>query len=251
MIYTDVTSRALSYLLKEPDLHIDMTEAIYRGLGEICYAERDGVLLLIRAKTTGAPLLYEISVSNRETGARLFPQMPKPIPIVAHQAWEVEVVTEGRESIVTPCVQAVWPSLEPPKRDPAVEIWPLDLGDLPMVQEHYHLVLDSAELAERITSGNLFGACVEDQLAGFIGVHTEGAMGMLVVREPYRGRGIGAALETYLIRQELRRGHIPYSQMFGDNQRSIALQKKVGMELKKQPIWWLLPVTEKAEIGGR
>lgn len=37
MIYTDVTSRALTYLLKRPGLHIDMTESIYRGLAEIRY----------------------------------------------------------------------------------------------------------------------------------------------------------------------------------------------------------------------
>lgn len=30
MQYTDITSRALTYLLRSPYLHIDMTEAIYR-----------------------------------------------------------------------------------------------------------------------------------------------------------------------------------------------------------------------------
>ena len=53
MIYTDITSRALTYLLKRPGLHIDMTEAVYRGLGEILYAEPDGVLLLVHAKGDG------------------------------------------------------------------------------------------------------------------------------------------------------------------------------------------------------
>ena len=44
MQYTDITSRALTYLLRSPHLHIDMTEAIYRGLAEICCAQPDGVL---------------------------------------------------------------------------------------------------------------------------------------------------------------------------------------------------------------
>ena len=35
MQYTDITSRALTYLLRSPHLHIDMTEAIYRGLAEM------------------------------------------------------------------------------------------------------------------------------------------------------------------------------------------------------------------------
>ena len=45
MQYTDITSRALTYLLRSPHLHIDMTEAIYRGLAEICCAQPDGRLL--------------------------------------------------------------------------------------------------------------------------------------------------------------------------------------------------------------
>ncbi len=151
------------------------------------------------------------------------------------------MVTKWRGGGVSGCTQAVWPSFEPPKYDPSVEVWQLDPGDLPIVEQYYPLIKDAAELAERITSGNLFGACVEEQLAGFIGVHTEGAMGMLTVLEEYQGRGIGTALITYLIRKELRRGHIPYSQIFKENQISMALQEKVGMELKSEPVWWLLP----------
>ena len=193
MIYTDVTSRALTYLLKRPGLHIDMTESIYRGLAEIRYAEPDGVLQLVHAHSTGAPVLYQLSADTREAAEKLLP-------------------------LIT-----------------------LELGDLPVVEQHYDLIEYPTELAERITSGGMYGACVEDRLAGFIGVHTEGAMGMLTVLEEYRGRGIGSALLTYLVRQELRRGHVPYSQIFRENRVSMALQKKVGMALQPETIWWLLP----------
>ena len=57
MQYTDITSRALTYLLRSPHLHIDMTEAIYRGLAEICCAQPDGVLLRLRAPWNGRPFL--------------------------------------------------------------------------------------------------------------------------------------------------------------------------------------------------
>lgn len=241
MIYTDTTSRALTYLLKKSGLHIDMTETIYRGLGEILYAEPDGVLLLAHNKATGAPILYQHSAASSETSEKLLPLIKKPLPVVAHQNYGVSAIVDWRGGSIDRCVQATWPTFVPPKCDPAVEIWPLDLGDLPTVERHYRLIENPAELAERISSGNMFGACVEDQLAGFIGIHTEGSMGMLTVLEPYRGRGIGMALETYLICQELRRGHIPYSQIFSENERSISLQKKVGMQLSADPIWWLLP----------
>lgn len=168
-------------------------------------------------------------------------KLGKPLPVVAHQECGVSSITGWRGGSVNRCVQAVWPTFAPPTCDPAVEIWPLDLGDLPTVERYYRLIEDPAKLAERIRSGNMVGACVENQLAGFIGIHTEGPMGMLTVLEPYRGRGIGMALETHLICHELRLGHIPYSQIFSGNESSLALQKKVGMQLSADPIWWLLP----------
>ena len=241
MIYTDVTSRALTYLLKRPGLHIDMTESIYRGLAEIRYAEPDGVLQLVHAHSTGAPVLYQLSADTREAAEKLLPLITLKIPVVAHQACCVEAVTARRDQLVSSCIQALWPTFAPPPANPAVEIWPLDLGDLPVVEQHYDLIENPTELAERITSGGMYGACVEDRLAGFIGVHTEGAMGMLTVLDEYRGRGIGSALLTYLVRQELRRGHVPYSQIFRENRVSMALQKKVGMALQPETIWWLLP----------
>ena len=89
----------------------------------------------------------------------------------------------------------------------------------------------------------MYGACVDDQLAGFAGTHVEGTLGLLTVLPEYRRRGLGLALERYVIRQEVRRGHIPFCQMFDDNDVSLHLQQKVGMELHPQPIWWLLPHT--------
>ena len=181
MIYTDVTSRALTYLLKRPGLHIDMTESIYRGLAEIRYAEPDGVLQLVHAHSTGAPVLYQLSADTREAAEKLLPLITLKIPVVAHQACCVEAVTARRDQLVSSCIQALWPTFAPPPANPAVEIWPLDLGDLPVVEQHYDLIENPTELAERITSGGMYGACVEDRLAGFIGVHTEGAMGMLTL----------------------------------------------------------------------
>lgn len=242
MIYTDITSRALMNLTKRPGLHIDMTEALYRGLAEVLYAEADGVLQLVRRDRDGKPVLYQISADTPETAARLAIQLELRIPVVTHQPASREAAVARWEGSTVSCwTQALWPGFEPPPPDPSVEIWPLDLGDLPVVTEHYHLIQDSEELAERISSGNLYGACVEDQVAGFVGVHTEGAVGMLTVLEEYRGRGIGRALLTYIIRRELRRGHIPYSQILQGNQVSLTLQKKAGLEPQLEPIWWVMP----------
>lgn len=243
MRYSDVTSRALIYLQRQPGLHTDMTEAIYRGQAEILYAEGDGVFQLIHAEKTGAPVLYQLSADTPERAERVLEQMEHSLPVVAHQPCSMDAAAR-RGGTVSTWTQACWPSFEPPRPDPAVEIWPLDLGDLPVVLEHYDLIRDPEVLAERITSGNLYGACVDDQVAGFIGLHAEGAMGMLTVLEEYRGKGLGVALLNYLIRLELRRGHIPYSHILRGNQISLGLQRKVGMALHPEPVWWVMPAGE-------
>ena len=242
MIYTDITSRALMNLTKRPGLHIDMTEALYRGLAEVLYAETDGVLQLVHREGDGKPVLYQFSADTVETAQRLAPRLELRLPIVTHQPVSRDTAAaRWSGGAVSEWVQACWPGFEPPPADTSVEIWPLDLGDLPVVAEHYRLIRDSEELAERITSGNLYGACVEDRVAGFVGIHAEGAVGMLTVLEKYRGHGIGRALMTYIIRRELRRGHIPYSQILRGNEVSLTLQRKAGLEPQPEPIWWVMP----------
>ncbi len=243
MQYTDITSRALTYLLRSPHLHIDMTEAIYRGLAEICCAQPDGVLLRLRAPWNGRPFLYECSAATLERSAALLEQLEPNVPLVAHQEYTATQYQALHPCVTQRCLQGQWPSFTPPARDPEVEIWPLDLGDLPVVLEHYALIQDEEELSYLIRKGQLYGACVDDQLAGFAGTHVEGTLGLLTVLPKYRRRGLGLALERYVIRQEVRRGHIPFCQMFDDNYISLHLQQKAGMELHPQPIWWLLPHT--------
>ena len=80
MQYTDITSRALTYLLRSPHLHIDMTEAIYRGLAELLYAQPDGVLLRLRAPWNGRTFLYECSAATPERSAALLEQLVPNVP---------------------------------------------------------------------------------------------------------------------------------------------------------------------------
>lgn len=83
------------------------------------------------------------------------------------------------------------------------------------------------------------GAACGRTLAGFAGTHEEGSMGMLEVFEPYRRRGIAAALEKYLINRTLEKGFTPYCQVFTDNAASIRLQEKLGLKLCRKEIYWI------------
>ena len=87
--------------------------------------------------------------------------------------------------------------------------------------------------------GWIFGAFVEGTLAGFIGMHTEGSIGFLTVFPEYRRRGIGTALETFLINEMLERGFTPYGQTEEGNTASHRLQETLGLCFSKEMVYWM------------
>ena len=85
----------------------------------------------------------------------------------------------------------------------------------------------------------MYGIFVEDELAGFIGEHDEGSMGMLEVFPAYRRQGLGLALESFQINRILEEGRMPYDQVILGNEKSLSLQKKLGMTITKDTVTWL------------
>ena len=85
----------------------------------------------------------------------------------------------------------------------------------------------------------MYGAFVEETLAGFIGMHAECSMGMLEVFEPFRRQGIGEALERHLINRILDEGRVPFCQIFTDNEASVKLQQKLGLRIGRQTVYWV------------
>ena len=85
----------------------------------------------------------------------------------------------------------------------------------------------------------MLGAFVAGEPAGFIATHIEGSMGMLEVLPQYRRRGIGEALLLAMTAFCLEQGKYPYGQVFTDNGPSLALQRKVGMTLSEELLFWL------------
>lgn len=86
----------------------------------------------------------------------------------------------------------------------------------------------------------MFGVFEGTVLCGFISVHSagRGSIGMLEVKEEYRGRGFGVLLERVMIHEQIKRGLIPYGEIFVENEASIQLQKKVGMEVGESQTYW-------------
>ena len=119
------------------------------------------------------------------------------------------------------------------------EIHRLDGSHLGFVLRNYHMMDDESYLRERIAEG-MFGAFVGGELVGFIGTHDERSIGLLEVLPEYRRLGLAFALEAYLINRLLEQGRTPFCQVGIANEPSLALQRKLGMELSDATVHWLV-----------
>lgn len=79
-------------------------------------------------------------------------------------------------------------------------------------------------MAKIMREKGVFGAISGGKLAGFIGRHSDGSMGMLEVCEGFRRTGLGGALERFLINYVMTFGRVPFCDVYTDNQVSMDMQ---------------------------
>jgi tRNA (guanine37-N1)-methyltransferase len=106
------------------------------------------------------------------------------------------------------------------------------------VGTHYELAgYDYA--VEKVREGIVYGIFVDNEIAGFIGTHGEGSIGMLYIDERFRRRGLAADLESFMFNRDLEAGRTPYGQVIIDNVNSIKLQEKMGVYGGDKILTWL------------
>lgn len=240
--------------------YIHMMELLARGLGEVVYEKGMDILLCYEG-------IYMINAETRESLEEMLKESANRLKgsnagadsnvcdndcsgknglevlfagreVVAAQEFVKEFLVEryGME-VSCQCMQAVCTRKEALPVGYKT-IWQLDITYLDYVLAHYDMAGEQY-LRERISAGAMVGAFDGEQLVGFMGLHQEGSMGMLFVEENYRRQGIGASLESYLINVQLGNGFTPYCQIVEGNEKSLALQKKLGLYVAETPVWWL------------
>ena len=227
---------ALARLSGNRLLYIDMLEVLRRGTAQIRRAGPDGVLLYDPPS--------EVWFLDAETPAALeemLPMLDGCDNLTGHQMWYKDKLAAHfgfqTEQI---CRQSAWLSPQPPVV-PSFdgELRWLDRSWAVWTEEHYSHSFGGVSYMEDAIDRGMLGAFVDGQPAGFIATHIEGSMGMLEVLPQYRRRGIGEALLLAMTASCLERGIYPYGQVWADNDPSLALQRKVGMTLSEELLFWL------------
>ena len=227
---------ALARLTGNRLLYIDMLEVLRRGTAQIRRAGPDGVLLYDPPS--------EVWFLDAETPAALdemLPMLDGCVILTGHQMWYKDKLAAHfgfqTEQI---CRQSAWLAPQPPVV-PSFdgELRWLDRSWAVWTEEHYSHSFGGVSYMEDAIDRGMLGAFVDGQPAGFIATHIEGSMGMLEVLPEYRRRGIGEALLLAMTASCLERGIYPYGQVWADNAPSLALQRKVGMTLSEELLFWL------------
>lgn len=227
---------ALAFLNRNKLLYLDMLEPIRRGTAELLYTASDGVLLYDRLAE-----VYMLGADTRPALDAMLPLMEGCAILTGHQLWYKEELA-ARFGLTTEqiCHQAAWLEEAPPAPLPfGGELRLLDRSWAPWVYEHYSHAFGGVEYMEGTIDRGMLGAFVDGKPAGFAGFHIEGAIGMLEVLPPYRRRGLGEALLRGVVSLALSRGQYAYGQVFTDNAPSLALQRKAGLAVSKEILFWL------------
>lgn len=226
---------AVEYLQKNRSANIDLLEIIRRGSAQIIYASDNGVLL--KDDYSG---IYMITADDEETAESILGVLDRGEMFEAHGRFIVPLI-ERRFGLCVDmeCVQAAWLDDDLPQEMPTgLSIKQMDMHYLDLVNSMYaHGERDY--IAQRLQQGEIFAAFDGDVVAGFIGVHVEGAIGMLEVSPNYRRRALGSALLIFMMHRQAQLGRFIYSQIETNNPASMAMHKKIGFHIYETPLYWM------------
>ncbi len=218
--------------------HIDMTESLRRGRGEIVEVSEAGIL--IKDEEAKVYMLAAFDADQAEEVVGWVPGDGSGWQFSVHQ--ESLLAPLGQRfpvSVRLPVYHAVYTERTAVSVPKHLSFRKLGEDYLEEVMSRYHMATDKGYLEERLRGGHIYGAFADDRLTGFAGTHQEGSIGMLEVYGEYRRQGIGRALESFMINLHLSMGYMPYGAVAEGNQASLGLQGSLRMCLSKGLLYWV------------
>ncbi len=227
------TERAFEYLLKDPLSYIDMLEPLRHKTADIIYADNDGVVIYERNSQTCMIAMQEIEKCQSIVALKKYQSF------AVHQKNISEwILQNGEYSHSFEVHQAVYSKKEK-FTDCFDKISVLNSDYTEQICQNYDAIDDKEYIETLLQKKQLWGIFDNGALAGFIGEHLEGSMGLLKVLPEYQRKGYGYKLQAFLINRFLKLNKIPFCQVAADNVKSLALQRKIGMEISRQTVIWI------------
>ena len=225
----------LKYLYRDYLLNVSIIDPIERGTAEVLYAGKD--CAMVKDRNSDVIMLQTENICLAE---RLLDTLSKDTThIVAHNISLAELIESklGYRRRV-PCNQAVYGGQPFAFDKGGLEIRLMQADDARETSDMYFDCVDEA--SEHIRLKLVYGGYIDGKLAAMIGRHYQGSMGMLVVKEEYRRRGLGGIMEKFLINSLLEKGLTPYCQVIEDNTASLSLQRKLGLDISENMLYWMI-----------
>ncbi|WP_283683395.1 GNAT family N-acetyltransferase [Parablautia sp. Marseille-Q6255] len=257
---------ALAYLNRNRILNIGMLQVLRRGTAEILCAYENGVYL--RDTVSDA---YMLSTDDAAAGiewmAAFESRSYSLMQICNKEAVEHAKRKYGFETELI-CVQAIYEGqgasqisdltaegketagvkekedgkdgsgISNPENPGKLVICEPDDATMELIQHHYDKISEE-ELWQIRRLHNLYAGYLDGVCVGFIGSHLEGSMGLLEVLPAYRRRGYAVELEQFMIAHMHRQGLFAFAQIETWNEKSLNLQKKLGMQISEEKVYWL------------
>lgn len=245
-------------LARQKRNNIHMMESLARGDAEILYSDIRKACFSADECYSAAPsaLLYNrhcktcmALAADNASGEMIADRLPRDTElIIVSEPFLKELLTQRGYKVLGSYIQMLY------TRKEALPVKHKEICQLTM--EHYAYVchwycndgksgpgIDEAYVRERIQAGAMYGAFAEGRQVGFVGIHSEGSLGMLFVEEPFRGHGIASSLEAYVVNRMLEKGWTPYGHVSAGNNVSEKLQEKLqeklGFYKAEKTFWWL------------
>ena len=223
----------IQMLSREKRNNIHMMESLARNRGEVLYASGADILLYDRECK-----ICMLTAEREETGEMLAGMVPAETEgLVISQDFLRDIFVRRQYSVSCECMQVLYTQKETlPVR--WKNIRPLSADDLEEVCNCRQCEEDKIPyVRERLRAGAVYGAFAEDTLAGFIGVHRTGDIGMLFVGERWRRRGLAESLAAYAVNRMLEKGWTPYGYVAAGEEAADRLQEKLGFYKAKKIFW--------------
>lgn len=225
-------------IIKQLTMHkrnnVHIIESLARGKAELLYGEGGNVLIY----NEGCKICM-ITAENIEAGEKMLELAPRETELfITNQEFMNEPVCRHFDFVVYhECYQVLYTKKEPlPVKHKDIRL--LTLEALPYVNEHYDMD-DEKHLRKLIEAKAMYGAYVDGQLAGFMGTHEDGSLGLLYVDKAYRRQHLGEALVCYCTNRLREQDYIPYAHILKDNKGSLGLQEKLGYYMAEKTVFWL------------